>query len=257
MQRTMARVAGWTCLSLAMIWATQTLGAPLTSLNGFSPWEAVPGRDGDFYGATSMAVYRFAPSGKARVINRFPQLLPSRVGVPWGGLACAKLAIGDDGAAYGVTRFGGVFGGGALFKVTPSGRITYLTHSLLSGDPGGFGAVFHQGNLYYSKEAARVVYRFSPDGRTATLPFPDVQASRLVSTSSGQLLVATNVYYPVAGRLWRLNASNGFDLVADLGDLCHALVPLADGAVLAALGDKIVRVASDVIGVRGAIFYGV
>src|SRR4051812_47567426 len=106
-------------------WGTffrMTTGAGLTNFavldgtNGGNPqFGLVLGGDGNFYGASAEggtnslgAVFRVPPGGIFRG-------LPSFAFDTNGAVPTASLALGPDGALYGITSSGGTIGGGALF----------------------------------------------------------------------------------------------------------------------------------------------
>ena len=98
----------------------------------------------------------------------------------------ASLIQGTDGNYYGTTEFGGAYGGGAVFKVTPGGALTTL-YSFCSlpkcADGGDLWAPLIQGtdgNFYGTAENGGVngqgcygscgtVFRITPAGKLTTL----------------------------------------------------------------------------------------
>ncbi len=107
--------------------------------DGFAPLgNLIEGSDGNFYGTTSAGgsgsvatcglggcgtIFKITPSGSLTTTYNFC------VGggiCPDGSAPVVNLTVGSDGNFYGMTTYGGAFGGGTLFKVTPSGRLTTL-----------------------------------------------------------------------------------------------------------------------------------
>jgi uncharacterized protein (TIGR03437 family) len=114
-----------------------TPGGTLTTLHYFSTTGGIYplagltlGADGAFYGTTasdfnggpsiSGAVFRMTPDGVLTTLHTF-----SSSGAE-GSEPSAALTLGADGNFYGTTRFGGAYGYGAVFRVTPSGTLTTL-----------------------------------------------------------------------------------------------------------------------------------
>lgn len=93
---------------------------------------------GDLYGTTSAGgaygggtVFELTPSGVETVLYSFPNVDYGSDGEsPFAGLVADA-----SGNLYGTTLFGGPYGGGTVFKLTPSGVETVL-HALGKGDDG-------------------------------------------------------------------------------------------------------------------------
>jgi uncharacterized repeat protein (TIGR03803 family) len=113
---------------------------------------------GNLYGTTphggahgAGVVFRLTPPGTYRVLHSFCALNNCRDGLsPQGG-----LLLDQKGNLYGTTSYGGVYGGGVVFKVTPEGKETVLYSFCAQGPPCTDGAnpsaglIFDQeGNLY-------------------------------------------------------------------------------------------------------------
>jgi uncharacterized repeat protein (TIGR03803 family) len=87
------------------------------------------GRDGNFYGTTSLGganlpggngtVFRVTPSGRFTVLARFDYY--NNGAFPFG-----NLTLGTDGNFYGTTNSGGRTLSGTVYRMTPSGGITVL-----------------------------------------------------------------------------------------------------------------------------------
>jgi uncharacterized repeat protein (TIGR03803 family) len=97
----------------------------------------VQGRDGNFYGTTSVGgvsnngtVFEITRSGKLTTLYSFcSQALCSDGSLPFAGLMQAA-----NGDFYGTTRGGGVYNEGTVFEITPAGKLTTL-HSFCSQPP--------------------------------------------------------------------------------------------------------------------------
>src|SRR6266571_494872 len=100
-----------------------------TGTNRFSPRDRlVQGTDGNFYGTTfddgtnrSGTVFRMTPAG---LLTR----LYSFTGGTDGQGPRAALVEGKDGYFYGTTMYGGAYGFGTVFRMTPNGALTTLLY---------------------------------------------------------------------------------------------------------------------------------
>src|SRR5580700_11105019 len=105
------------------------------------------------YGGAHLAgvVFRLTPAGTYRVLHSFCALNNCRDGSsPQGG-----LLLDQKGNLYGTTSYGGAYGAGVAFRVTPQGKETILYSFCAQGPPCTDGAnpsaglIFdQQGNLY-------------------------------------------------------------------------------------------------------------
>jgi uncharacterized repeat protein (TIGR03803 family) len=89
----------------------------------------VQAADGNFYGTTaeggantSGTVFKITPEGKLITIYSFC----SQTNCTDGATPYAGLVQATDGKFYGTSRFGGANNGGALYKITPEGKLTTL-----------------------------------------------------------------------------------------------------------------------------------
>ena len=94
--------------------------------DGAHPGNLALGGDGNFYGTTYSTVFKMTSSGS------FKTLIQPR------GSGSHALMRATDGNFYGTTAYGGDFGGGTAFKVSPSGILTTLA---------SFGATTNIGNV--------------------------------------------------------------------------------------------------------------
>lgn len=88
------------------------------------------GTDGNFYGTTANGggvssggtVFRLTPAGGLTTLYSFCALKKC----PDGSVPRAGLVLANDGNFWGTTSEGGKFGGGTVFKISPSGKLTSI-----------------------------------------------------------------------------------------------------------------------------------
>ena len=145
----------------------------------------VQGTDGNFYGTTNKGgvkkegtVFKITPSGKLTTLYSFC----SQTSCTDGAAPFAAL-VQANGNFYGTTNRGGTHGGGTVFKITPSGKLTtlYSFCALTSCTDGGFSGedsapVLVQGdrNFYGTTPAGGAngvgtVFKITPSGKLTTL----------------------------------------------------------------------------------------
>ena len=127
----------------------------------------VLGTDGNLYGVTSEGgdstssgtIYKMTVSGKITTLYTFNCGLPCKNGSQPTG-----IALGSDGDFYGTTTNGGGNDSGALFKITPAGKITLL-HTFCSSSNCADGGIPlfppHQGtdgNFYGGTNAGGLAF---------------------------------------------------------------------------------------------------
>ncbi len=133
--------------------------------------------DGNFYGTTSFGgsydigvVFRMTPSGIYQVLYAF-------TGGADGGVPYGDLLLDHAGNLYGSATYGGAFGHGAIFKVTPAGKETVL-YSFTGGADGdtpvGLSRDAASGAFYGMTQrggdhGAGVAFRLGPDGTYTVL----------------------------------------------------------------------------------------
>ena len=117
-----------------------TFGATsVAPLNPGSPGLIAQGRDGNLYSRTANGgtyglgtVFKITPAGKLKVLYNFDG---PHGEAPLGGLG--GLTLGTDGNFYGTTWYGGAYGSGTIFRITPGGKLTVLYSFMeFSGDSG-------------------------------------------------------------------------------------------------------------------------
>jgi uncharacterized repeat protein (TIGR03803 family) len=89
----------------------------------------IQGPNGDLYGTTSYAgshgggtVFRITTSGTLKTLYNFC----SQPACADGGTPVAGLVLASNGDFYGTTEWGGAYGQGSVFKITPAGALTTL-----------------------------------------------------------------------------------------------------------------------------------
>jgi uncharacterized repeat protein (TIGR03803 family) len=174
------------------------------------------GRDGNMWSTTPKggkngigAAFRIAPAGKLTVVHDFNPKAKVPEGTPNSG-----LTLGTDGNFYGTMSNGGASGNGAVFKMTPSGKVTIL-YSFTGGNDGknplpppieGI-----DGNFYGTTNLAGIdnfgtVYKMTPAGKLTTIHQFD---GSLGSYPVGPLVQGTNGNF--YGTTYRGNNNCGFD----------------------------------------------
>ena len=144
--------------------------------------------DGNFYGTTYAGgvshdcsgayvsgcgtIFKITPAGTLTTLYRFcPQ-----TGCADGEGPDAGVVQATDGNLYGTTEWGGAYGDGTVFKVTPAGTLTTL-HAFNDYDgysPGGGLVQATDGNFYGTTvgggaKGSGTVFRITPSGTLTTL----------------------------------------------------------------------------------------
>ncbi|HZT43698.1 MAG TPA: choice-of-anchor tandem repeat GloVer-containing protein [Chthonomonadaceae bacterium] len=154
----------------------------------------VQGADGDLYGTTHDGgvqgygtIFRITPRGGFDRLHSFSALDFNGINKD-GANPAASLALGADGNLYGTTYWGGAYGNGTVFRISPTRTFTLLyafsaftsTNSsgyginaeganpsagLAPADDGGFyGAAFYGGAAGFGS-----LFKITPDGVLTTL----------------------------------------------------------------------------------------
>ncbi len=147
---------------------------------GYPQAPLIQAADGAFYGVVGSLVFHMTTNGDLRTVFLFTNGSNS---LPDG--ATGPLAQGVDGNFYGTTKYGGGFGVGSVFKLTPAGEVTILasfTGPYFTGTNGGFptaGVVQgNDGNFYgttsgglqpYYGTVTATVFKITPEGALTTL----------------------------------------------------------------------------------------
>ncbi|MGV3502794.1 MAG: choice-of-anchor tandem repeat GloVer-containing protein [Adhaeribacter sp.] len=138
--------------------------------------------DGNFYGMASEAgiqsggtIFRLSPQGEFRVLESLP-------GSYQGSTPVSSLTPGPDGSLYGMTRDGGDYGTGTIFRLERQGTFTVLRSlensyfkekydgfrplgSLTLARDGNFYGLMPEGGFYN----CGTIFRFSPAGEYTVL----------------------------------------------------------------------------------------
>jgi len=129
-------LVGFLFLVLSLSARTQTFNSLFSFDNGdgADPYAGlIQGTDGNFYGTTEDGgancgeggcgtVFKITPSGKLTTLYSFC----SQSNCTDGAYPYAGLIQATDGNFYGTAQSGGANGGGTIFKITPSGKLTTL-----------------------------------------------------------------------------------------------------------------------------------
>jgi uncharacterized repeat protein (TIGR03803 family) len=192
-----------------------TPGGTLTTLYNFCslpncadgkyPNALVEGTDGNYYGTTLKGgstldggtFFKITPGGALTTLYNFCSL-PNCTD---GSLPMVGLVQGTDGSFYGTTFYGGSFGEGTIFRITPSGTLTTLrsldlstdgspsTGSLIQATDGNFYGTTFTGGPDHTGAA----FRITPAGSFAILyNFCSQQGCLDGSGPEGGLVQATN-----------------------------------------------------------------
>jgi uncharacterized repeat protein (TIGR03803 family) len=200
----------------------------------------VEGRDGNFYGTTpysddgtnSGVVYKVTPTGAYTILHRF---LYTAAGYN----PQAPLILGSDGNFYGTTTLGGktvsstcVYGAyytcGTVFRMTPSGSVTFL-HEFDKTDGAGPLAPVVQGtdgNFYGTTSVGGdangdgVIFKLTPSGQYTVLhTFNGTTDGKqpsagLVEATDGNFYGATTIGGSKNyGTIYKITAAGAFSVV--------------------------------------------
>lgn len=98
-------------------------------LDGDAALWAVPGKDGNFYGTTTLGgannigtFFKITPQGALTTIYNFC----AKTACTDGSVPRTGPILGSDGNLYGTTYYGGTSNEGTVFKITPAGALTTL-----------------------------------------------------------------------------------------------------------------------------------
>jgi len=192
----MTRLESWKTICVAFLFCVTTATASraqvvFTTLVDFDgsdggfPYSNVltQGSDGNFYGATYYAglcfqcgtVFKMTPAGTLTTLYRFCSQTNCTDGInPVGSLVQAP-----NGDFYGVAHFGGVYGGGTVFKITRAGNLTtfynFCSLANCADGEGPTGLVqVSNGNFYGvanlgGANGAGTIFEITPAGQLTTL----------------------------------------------------------------------------------------
>jgi uncharacterized repeat protein (TIGR03803 family) len=181
-----------------------------TCIDGSTPAAGlVQGTDGNFYGTTTAGgaangggtIFKIGPDGSLSTLYFF--CAPNCTG---GSVPDAALIQGTDGNLYGSTLYGGSYGYGTIFRITPAGRFTTLHNMSPSGGTwpsalveaanGNFfgttasGGAYGGGTVFQMTRsgAVKTVYSFCGQPKCADGASP---YGRLVAATDGNLYGTT------------------------------------------------------------------
>jgi uncharacterized repeat protein (TIGR03803 family) len=220
----------------------------------FQPWLAAEGREGNFYtclpdgGRPRGSMCQFTRAGTVRRFHPFPGVYVGGQPNVLGTYPTGRVSVGQEGAIYGSTLYGGVFGRGVVFRLEPRGAYTALHHFEVGGGYVGPSFAASNGDVFSTTgyEPQKMVH-LHRDGRRAYSTVPGT-AALFIENADHEAIVATYHYQPgpnpYYGKLWRLTPDDQFVAFADLDGLPRHMILLKDGSFVCAAGDKIVQVSS-------------
>jgi uncharacterized repeat protein (TIGR03803 family) len=195
-------VLGKFASTIAAFCVASAIGSPaqtFTSLSSFDGNDGgypvaslIQGADGNLYGTTEGdgisdggTVIKITPEGQLATLYSFC----SQPNCIDGGLPLAGLVRAASGSFYGTTAFGGTYGSGTVFEITPQGNLTTLYSfgaqgtdaqqpygGLVQGTNGNFfgtsrvGGTYNQGTVFEVTPSGKlmVLYNFCPGGATCS-----------------------------------------------------------------------------------------
>jgi uncharacterized repeat protein (TIGR03803 family) len=209
----------------------------------FSPATAVKGRDGKYYSQVNNAAhswggltYSLAPNGTARLVRRFPYVV-TQYGVQLTGPR--EFAVGEDGAIYG-TAGTGVFGKGVLYRMDTRGRFQTLHNFEQSMNRGLL--VAQNGDIYAGTAESSTILSILKLSRDGSYKYIPVSGTGPLKETADHQIVLLSVGSGGVGVVSRLNASDEFEPVAQVGVSPRELIPLANGDVLASTNHYLFQV---------------
>ncbi len=192
------------CLALA-----SCLPAAAETVRGFphyprksNPAGMIAGPDGYLYGVNMETfpggngeVFRMEPDGKLKVLHRFGQLRTFPGSNDGGSTPTHVFTMGKDGCFYGLTRSGGRFARGVLYRVRPDGEFS-------------------------------VVMDLQPDG----LITPPLEATNFAYGAHQLIEGPDNAFYTfsAAGHCVRLGLDGSMSVVANVGPLTRVFTDPAE-----------------------------
>jgi uncharacterized repeat protein (TIGR03803 family) len=220
----------------------------------------IQGTDGNYYGTTSEGgandeanhgdgtIFKLTPSGKLTILHSFNASSATDAGTPVAG-----LIQGTDGNFYGTASEGGPAGGGAVFKITPSGTFSVLhsfTYGATTDGFAPFGGLVQgsDGNFYGATtgggaNGCGTIFKITPSGSLTLLH--SFAASEGAQPSASLVEGSDGAFYGTAvsggsanlyGSIFRITSSGTFSVLlsftgsaTDGGNSYAPLFPGSDG----------------------------
>lgn len=187
--------------------------------------------------------YSLSPAGRLKRLHGFRRIFTQPSARMFGTNPEGGLSVGQDGAIYGSTRGGGVFGHGVLFKFHPREGLRVLHHFEVHSYRKGPVLAAENGDVYASLQGDHEdLLRLAKDGSQTRISVPGAVTS-IAETAGHEIIVGSIISgNPPSGPLWRVTSAGGVEKVADVGYLPTKIVPLANGDVLCTTPTRIVEV---------------
>jgi uncharacterized repeat protein (TIGR03803 family) len=204
------------------------------------------GNDGNFYGACldggpnhEGKLYRITTGGTFTTLYSFTGMNGD------GALPNGPPIQASDGNFYGTTEEGGAENDGAIYKMTPAGKVTII-HSFVApaegGNPGGALVQGSDGNFYGTTQEGGGIFQVTPTGKLkvihalATMD-GQVPLGALIQGSDGDYYgTATLGGIPGQGTVYKVSSTGQFMVLHDFdstvdgqGDPWVGLVQASDG----------------------------
>lgn len=221
------------CITMAIAASAQTFRelATFNGNNGSDPFFAslVQGRDGNFYGTTSVGgsgsgcygdnrpgcgtVFRISPAGKLVSLYSFC----SQTNCTDGAYPSGGVVLGLDGSLYGTTSEGGFQNFGTIFKINQRGVFTII-HSFSFNDGSEPQAGLVQaadGNFYGSTAngpgSDGTVFKVTRDGILTTLAIVAADPNKLIQATDGDFYGTTPGGYGLSeGTVFKMTPTGGW-----------------------------------------------
>jgi len=174
----------------------------------------VQGQGGNFYGTTPFggangdgSFFSVSASGAFTLLYSFGTITNAD-GNPVDGGQPSGLVLGSDNNLYGSTQWGGDYGVGTIFRITPGGQLTTLYEFGQDADLGSIGGIplvlGKDGNLYgatpYSQndDSSGIIFQFIPTatgGQFTTLSSFPTNISHFDASGAGALIQGSDGYF--------------------------------------------------------------
>ena len=145
-----------------------------------------------------------------------------------------QLVLGPDGNYYGMTRGGGAYGKGVIYRIAPDGNLaTLVTFNGTNGAAGYGGLVLgHDGNFYGTAQCggaheAGTIFRLTTDGTLTTLLDVDPGAGPIWNMDGAMMETSGHQFYGQCagagaygfGALFRMDLSGSSAALTDVADM--------------------------------------